>query len=42
MTKKTTFTLVVFLCEQPIDFINKAHEAYEKAREKGGDSIVFA
>ena len=29
-------------CEKPIDFINKAHEAYEKAREKGGDSIVFA
>jgi len=27
--------------EKPIDFINHAHEAYEKAKEKGGNAIVF-
>jgi len=28
--------------ELPIDFINKAHDAYTKAKETGGNSIVFA
>jgi len=28
--------------EKPVDFINKAYDAYEKAKETPGDSIVFA
>jgi len=28
--------------EKPVDFINKAHDAYEKAKEADGNSVIYA